>query len=552
MENNEFSKRVIISNIMKKLEEIFDKKNTDFILEYIHKHPTILEHVTQELKETPLMLACKYRMPELAMEMIRMGGSHPEKVSSKGETALMIACQTGLNEIAIALIESGKSNPGQINHINNNTALIIACENGMEDVAIALIQTGQSKPGYVGNNGFTALMTACYFQMEKVALAIIRTKEANVDNMNEDGKTAYILASENELTEVVQLIQKKDITFNVSKHDCFDILDASNVPIIEYFNKDPNNIVIVIFNKNEKKPQCIGLTRDYIKVDSDNILYECRQANSDAQHRNIITNVSYYNIKALFGFGDLTYLGSINLMIEMIEDPGNRLFFFKRSNKELKTTVNDDVFRNRYLATTISARHCQRGQGGIIYNLIYNVNIVSDEEEKEMAEMGKEDVMNIQHAMRNALRKKRKGRTYRRRLQHISTGNQDVGVGMEGFPRNVTMRRNRSDRRRNSRSDIEDLDVTLAATDIGLTNIENLDLVLEPESEMPLGPNVTMRNRRQAVTRLSRSQSLGSESENSQSSRNRNVTTRGRINRNRNRNVTTRRRINRNRTSTSI
>ncbi|MFY7731742.1 MAG: ankyrin repeat domain-containing protein, partial [Flavobacterium sp.] len=52
---------------------------------------------------SPIMWACKYNIPEVALLLIQSGRSNPEYVNKKGETALIWACAISSSEVALAL-----------------------------------------------------------------------------------------------------------------------------------------------------------------------------------------------------------------------------------------------------------------------------------------------------------------------------------------------------------------------------------------------------------------------------------------------------------------
>jgi hypothetical protein len=403
---------------MQRMEEYFEEGNEEILTEFISRHPEVLGQVTETMQESPLMLACKYGMPNLAFAILRMGDSHPGKVNVDGDTALLFACKNVLGEVALELVETGDANVGQIGE-DGRTALMIACERRLNEVAIAIIKKGG--------------------------------EDANIDFVDNNGENALQLAYETELNDVIALLEKPDITLNLYEHTCFDIINIEEVPVMEFLKRDKNNILIVFFHEATKKPQCIGLHRDDIKLDIDHVLYECRRVNvSPHKDDNTIWNVKYYNLKALLSYGELTYFGSMQMMIRLLnDDPDNRLFFFQRSNKSLETTTSHIIAVNPPLTVSVvSARHCQENQGGIIYNLIHNVNVVTKDENSPEKE--DKQIQKMKKAVLN--RKKRKGRTYRKRLQRMkraaSTRRNHINdlVDMGIPPPFVTMRGHRSNR----------------------------------------------------------------------------------------------------------
>lgn len=144
-----------------------------------------------EFGNTPLILACRMRMPKIALLLIESGNSNPSAQNKEGDTALIYACTTVSKRVALALIATGKSNPGVQNN-NGDTALIYACYAGMDDVAIALIElpNNEANIGARGLDGETALIYACKRERKKVALALIDSGYSNINNINVYGETA--------------------------------------------------------------------------------------------------------------------------------------------------------------------------------------------------------------------------------------------------------------------------------------------------------------------------------------------------------------------------
>ena len=133
-----------------------------------------------ETGDNLLMLACKAKMPSLALEIIKKDGEQASHVNNSNETALISSIGNNLSDVIEALILGGKSLPGQVTSYGS-TALTTACRRGMSRIAIMLIETGESNPGYVDYGDQTALLYATEKPnlMSDVALKLISTGESN-------------------------------------------------------------------------------------------------------------------------------------------------------------------------------------------------------------------------------------------------------------------------------------------------------------------------------------------------------------------------------------
>jgi len=120
---------------------------------------------------TALIYACRNKMKEVALELIKTGHANPEQVNKDGQTALILACQNQMTEVALELIKTGYANPEQVDY--GNTALILACKNKMTEVALELIKTGKSNPDNIAKDGNTAFSWICENNMKDVAYELV-------------------------------------------------------------------------------------------------------------------------------------------------------------------------------------------------------------------------------------------------------------------------------------------------------------------------------------------------------------------------------------------
>jgi ankyrin repeat protein len=186
-------------------EDAVYNKNNKMAMDLIT--PEFAEYINKSNGETPLILACNYKMSKHAFALIATGRSNPGHVAKNKFTALMHACASKMSEVALALIATGESNPGIFSNMRQ-TALLYACQYKLSNVALALIATGHSNPGIITEYGTTALMNACDNRMSDVVMALLATGDAKpelVTNasekrflkpiLNEMKMTAFITAS---------------------------------------------------------------------------------------------------------------------------------------------------------------------------------------------------------------------------------------------------------------------------------------------------------------------------------------------------------------------
>jgi ankyrin repeat protein len=150
--------------------------------------------------DTPLILACKNKMNEVALSILANGlqSANINHANKFGETALYWACRQGLFEVALLLVEKCTG------HID--IAMFgYACYKS-SDLAMAMLQSGQMHLGEIGPNCTTALMYACLSKQSKLALAILATGKGHPDRVNAGWYTALIYACQSGDSEVALAI----------------------------------------------------------------------------------------------------------------------------------------------------------------------------------------------------------------------------------------------------------------------------------------------------------------------------------------------------------
>jgi uncharacterized protein YjbI with pentapeptide repeats len=333
------------------------KPNPDIpsLIEVIRNDEWDKEEVDNRGK-TPLIIACLKNFENIALELIKTGDSNPGNISDDGTTALIAACLTDLENVALELIKTGDSNPGNISD-DNTSALFLACLSNLDNVALALIATGESKPGHAFGDDDTPLIAACMSGMEDVALALINTGESNMYLMNNEGQSAFSLATEKNLTKVLNAFPKNIININQTG---FDTINQENMVIGDYLKENPYNLVVMINNSY------YFTSKDVIKkqiMDTANIKYGCRKAGENSLYtldENIIYDIPYFSLSSLFGLQILIRVEDAEKMMDVLS--GN--MFILRKSIKLTTIISQNFIDG---ADGASADHCQSGKETDVY-----------------------------------------------------------------------------------------------------------------------------------------------------------------------------------------
>jgi ankyrin repeat protein len=224
------------------------------ILEYIEKPNTkYYPEETDELGNTPLMLACRFKLNDVALKLIEKFGldCKPEKFNKNRNTALIIACLNKLDNVAIKIIEmyGEKCLPEYITQFDN-TALIISNYCKLENVSNKLIDTFGIKclPGQINKTGNTALIYAIKQNLKSVSEKLIDKFEYNVTpcKLSDDNKTVFQIACENNMQNTaIKLLQKFGMDCNS------DHIDNTGFTLLEIAIKNRlENVAIEIIDLN--------------------------------------------------------------------------------------------------------------------------------------------------------------------------------------------------------------------------------------------------------------------------------------------------------------
>jgi ankyrin repeat protein len=380
---------------------ITDYRNKKITLETLSNY--IKQIVGLDLTEikkdlSPIMWACKYNIPEVALLLIQSGKSNPEYVNKKGETALLYSLYEGLPDVALALIQTGKSRPEQVN-VLGDTALIWACAISSSEVALALIQTGNSIPDQVNSNGNTALIYACKNNMTEIAIALIQTGDSMPEQVNLSGESALIIAKEKGLTEVVKLLNETINTmFNIINLNAtgFDQTAQESYKISSFLSESRDNICIKLNNSYFLTSKIVIKNTMADKV---NIKYECKQAGDNVsiytKDSNIIYDTKYVSLSSIIG---LQALVNYNEMEKIVNDKtSSTLFYITRTRKKLPSIISQMYIDG---GEGMSADHCGTGKERYVYNIYAAQPMCGEVEELNSSESQTSDAATSQNKLK--------------------------------------------------------------------------------------------------------------------------------------------------------
>lgn len=323
-----------------KMIELIKQNNIEEIKNAIVKNGPEITNLTN----TPLIMACKYRMENVALEILNIGKENPGKVNLAAKdrdlnTVLMIACQNNMEKVALELIETGQSTPEQTNG-NEATALMIACQSNMEKVALEIVKTGHSKPESVNKiTGMTALMIACKNKMEMVALEIVKTGHSNPGAIEIlfDKDTALIMACQNQLEMVALEILK-------TGHSNPGVINKKYFSALSFACKNNMEIKTKIMESiNEKlsdfKINCENMDHSVEKVE----LVKETDTHLNSNNRYIIhyekyKNIDYPVITILKG----TIMFTCRNIIKEDQKPVSKFYYLNKLDKDYTKTTFED------------------------------------------------------------------------------------------------------------------------------------------------------------------------------------------------------------------
>ena len=157
--------------------------------------------------ETRLTWAIRSQRCDYALSLIGLGGNCDTITNTKW-TPLSLACKYKLPEVAKELLMKVKEEE----HINivsadRESALTCAINNKMEDIVLELLIKGATVD-HITSEGHTRLTLSCRFEMAEVSWEILRRGSAFIkDNINARvmlGETALTMAISNQWSDIAQ------------------------------------------------------------------------------------------------------------------------------------------------------------------------------------------------------------------------------------------------------------------------------------------------------------------------------------------------------------
>ena len=126
----------------------------------------------EELRSTPLLLACKNNRAEMVRLLLRKK-AHLESTDDFGWTALMHAADRGLVNITKQLLRKG-SDPNYLVPADGRHALSVAARQGRHKVATLLLEAGAEPDLRHTGDNYNALLEACHYGQVEVVRAILK------------------------------------------------------------------------------------------------------------------------------------------------------------------------------------------------------------------------------------------------------------------------------------------------------------------------------------------------------------------------------------------
>ena len=176
--------------------------------------------------ETALYWACANRLANVALRLLRCEGARDTlSVVSKvaGDTSLLMACNNGLGDVAMAMLDLDPVACCIKTQDNNNeTALYWACDNRLANVALRLLRCEGARDtlSVVSKDaGDTPLVVACERGLGDVAMAMLDLDPVacNVGARNHDNKTALYWARHKRLDNVERRLTGSDEALDAAK-----------------------------------------------------------------------------------------------------------------------------------------------------------------------------------------------------------------------------------------------------------------------------------------------------------------------------------------------
>ena len=166
------------------------------------------------------------------------------------------------------------------------------------------------------------------------------------------------------INETIRIPQNKPVVISLTSM-CFDIINGIEISIKTALEED--NIIFIFYSDANVLSVAIPSTqliKSFIKPDLyDYIIYPCLSDTGFIPPTNYDILTPLFDIKKLVGFGDLIKLYKMDFT--------KKIFVFQKTQQTIISTVSYNVIFNK--TNYVSARHCQAGQHGNIYEEIHFV-----------------------------------------------------------------------------------------------------------------------------------------------------------------------------------
>lgn len=265
-ENQKYFDNILFNSV----DLIINFGSKDFFKFYLKTKPYILEKSKNNLKMTPLMMACffksRYNISNLLNYFNGNLNDYLEYQYKLESTALMIACKHRDYENIELLVNAyqGKKNKYlKLQKYDGWTALMFVCRhNCFNSIKLLVNAYYGEKNEYLklqNNEGWTALMIACRYRNYKCIDLLVGAyqgdKNTYLNLRNNENQTALLLACQNQDFKSINLLLKlfKGNKSQYLSHKTFSTNHTALIVACEFQNYEVIELIINNFSEDKNK-----------------------------------------------------------------------------------------------------------------------------------------------------------------------------------------------------------------------------------------------------------------------------------------------------------
>jgi len=304
--HNVFSTLIFLLITMSKLLKAIEKGDSDKALRLINED-------VDEYGNSPLLLACKNKLVEVALRLIKHGRNLNFR-NYHNETPLIVACDRNLTKVAVKLIKAGVKLDRQDK--KGYTALMMSVKNNNQKINNLLIER-KANLNLQDNAGNTALHWGCAFSCSQIALSLIKAK-AELNLMSKNGDTSLIVATSNGLEKVVFKLIENNADLNCqNKVGCTALIHACDKKLemlaLHFITKGAN---LNLMTESRNMALDFAIYNNLVPVVRSLIWHGCYGRTIETANKTIQKMLSFnfrqYPIRRLFTLNDTNLLIPFN------------------------------------------------------------------------------------------------------------------------------------------------------------------------------------------------------------------------------------------------